>query len=139
MQKKQLIETFPSQSPGSQTILSKESWQVGQLHYDLTYDIHHFEGLVQHPDSDRALSLLEGKAVLVTFAQQQGVDFDFLPLKRGTSYNIPKNRPYQILMIKGTNVLVVEQSNNRPQAYQDYPLNREQLKTIRQEIKPFFN
>ena len=119
---------------GFQPALIKDQWQVGQLNHSPFYDLNHFDGLIAHQKSARSLSLLKGKAILLTTNKLEGTEFEIMLLQRGTSYDIPRNKPHRIVMTKGTEIFVVEQSNQHLVEPKYHPLNAVLLKEIRQSI-----
>ncbi|MEM9822274.1 MAG: hypothetical protein AAF985_14420 [Bacteroidota bacterium] len=136
MRNSKLIEIYEPDAVGFQSVLIQDSWQVGQLNYSLDHDLDHFSYLEANLTGDQSLSLLIGKAVLLTIEETNGTEYEIVLLKRGTSYNIPQGKQYQVIMTNGSKIFMVEKALKSLKNHQKFPLNIDLLKMIRQSIRP---
>ena len=119
---------------GLDTVLARDSWQVGTLNYSEEYHIDHINCLTKHQKSDKAVSILVGVAMLITRVDDQSSDFKTVQMKHGTSYNIPKNSAYVIALGEGSQLFIVEKPHTHSEDVTKCYLSEAQLKTIRQKV-----
>ena len=129
-----LIESYHLIEEGYHPVLVRDSWQVAKLNYSVEYHIDHFKKLVIHQKSDKALSLLEGSAMLIVGFDIDRSEVEIVQMKRGTSYNIPKNTAYAIVLEEGSQLFIVEQPNTYLDDVLECDLSQVQIKEIRQKI-----
>lgn len=134
MDRPKLIEIYGPEGTGLQPVLIKDSWQIAQLNYSVSYDVNYFDNLEVNQNSDKSISLLNGNAVLITASDRSGAELEILLLKRGISYNIPQNMGHKILMTKGSKIFIVAQSNAHLNNTINYFLDTKELKEIRQKV-----
>ena len=130
-----LIESYDFTEGGFHPVLVRDSWQVAKINYKEEYHINHLKKLVKHQKSDRGIALLSGYAVLI--ASEDGdyqSEFDIVLMKRGTSYNIPKNIGYAIVMVEGCELFIVEKPNTNYDDVNDCHLDDAQLNSIRNRV-----
>jgi len=130
-----LIESYVVEEDGFHPVLVRDSWQVAKLNYKDEYHINNLNRLRIHQKTDRAFALLSGNAVLIAIDNDdKKTSFKVVLMQRGTSYNIPKNVGYTIVMEEGSKVFTVERPNTHIDDVKYYPLDEEQLITIRLNV-----
>ena len=130
-----LIESYDIEEDGFHPFLIRDSWQVAKLNYKDEYHINDLDCFRIHRKTDRAFALLSGSAVLIAIDNDdKKTSFKVVLMQRGTSYNIPKNVGYTVVLEEGSEVFVVEKSNTHIDDVEYYYLNEDQLKTIRLNI-----
>jgi hypothetical protein len=132
---KDFIQTFDIHEKGFHPVLISDSWQVATLNYADELHIDHLKCLVKHQKSNRAVSLLEGNALLIYCDSKNGSDFRIVELKRGISYNIPRNVLYTITMYEGSQLFIVERPNTHIYDRTEYCLTDDQIISIKREVK----
>ncbi len=130
-----LIERYENCEAGFQPVLTRDRWQVGKLNYEENHHLDNLKILYKHRKSDRAISLLQGSAVLIIATDHESTNFEMVQLKRGTSYNIPKGTRYAIAMNEGSQLLTVESPEIHSKDVTIYPMTEEQRESIRKQIK----
>ena len=134
-----LIESYKIADQGFHPVLIRDSWQVSKLNYSDDLHIDHLKCLMKHQKSDRAISLLMGMAILVVMAEPNGNEFGVVPIKRGTSYHIPKNVWYSIAMWKGSQLFIVEKPYTHCDDIKKLYLQEVQLDEIRRKVNETIN
>ena len=128
-----LLEQYHIEEAGFHPFLIKDSWQVGKLNYNVgEHHINNLNRLTIHHHTDRALSLLKGKGVLITVGDND--NHNIMVMERGTAYNIPKNHGYAIVMQKGGELFSVERPNTHTNDTTHQYLDKEQVKMIQEHI-----
>lgn len=134
-----LIESYAIEESGFHPFLIRDSWQVAKLNYTEEWHIDAINCLKILRESDRAFVLLKGSAVLVALEDNEGKSaFKVELMKRGASYNIPKNTWYAIALEKESEVLIVGKPNTHLDNVEYVQLNAEQLLEMRYVVKNEF-
>ncbi len=134
-----LIESYGIEEAGFHPFLIRDSWQVAKLNYKEEYHIDNLNKLTKHQNSDRAVALLSGNAVLIVRDEGDNKDgFHMVLMERGTSYNVPKSVGYAIAMEEGCELFIVEKPNTHRDDVIDCPLTEAQLEAIRKKLNVAF-
>lgn len=107
-----LAETYKIEEEGYHPFFISDGWQVAQLNYLVELHLKNINKLEVHFQTDEVFLLLMGKAVLI-LAEILNEDpiFEVELMEPSIIYNVPKNRWHNIVMEKGSKVLIVEKSN----------------------------
>lgn len=131
-----LIETYATSEEGYHPFLIREGWQVAQLNYIESQHINNIDKIEVHHKTDEVFVLLKGKAVLITVTRTDGVlRFSTEVMKPHITYNIPKNVWHNIAMAKGSQVLIVEQSNTHLNDVDYIKLNTGQQQELKTKLE----
>ena len=131
-----LIETYSTTKEGYHPFLIREGWQVAQLNYIESQHINNIDKIEVHHKTDEVFVLLKGKAVLITVTRTDGVlRFSTEVMKPHITYNIPKNVWHNIAMAKGSQVLIVEQSNTHLNDVDYIKLNTGQQQELKTKLE----
>ena len=131
-----LIETYATTEEGYHPFLIREGWQVAQLNYIESQHINNIDKIEVHHKTDEVFVLLKGKAVLITVTRTDGVlRFSTEVMKPHITYSIPKNVWHNIAMEKGSQVLIVEQSNTHLNDVDYIKLNTVQQQELKIKVE----
>lgn len=126
-----LLESYTLKEDGFQPLLIMDSWQVAKLSYSEEYSFPKLTHLSRHQKTDRAFALLTGNAMLIAMNLNGETQLQTQQMQRGTSYNIPQNMAYAIVMEENSEVFIVEKSNTHVNDVELMPLTAEQRNAIR--------
>jgi mannose-6-phosphate isomerase-like protein (cupin superfamily) len=131
-----LIETYATTEEGYHPFLIREGWQVAKLNYIESQHINYIDKIEVHHQTDEVFVLLKGKAVLITVTIIEGVlTFSTELMLPQITYNIPKNVWHNIAMEKGSEVLIVEQSNTHLHDVDFLNLNIAQQQDLKYKVE----
>lgn len=127
-----LIETYSENEKGYQPFLIREDWQVAQLNYVEDQHIKNIDKIEVHRKTDEAFVLLKGNPILITADLINGKPiFKADVMKSHITYNIPKNVWHNIVMEKGSKVLIIEKSNTHLNDVEYLHLTENQIGDLR--------
>lgn len=130
-----LIEKISNDKTGVHPVLVKDSWQVVKVNYSKENEVGNIRSLYVNKESGLAVSLLTGRAILI----MEGVgghlaSIQTTPMVRGTSYFIPENLGYNIVMEKGTELFSVESPHGSAMKVLKRPLDKKELDIIKRNV-----
>ena len=128
-----LIEKISNEKSGFHPVLVKDSWQVLKMNYSQDYEVDKIDSFIINDNNGLAISLLSGRAVLII----QKLDENEPTLKaitmvRGTSYFIPENAGYNLIMEKGCQLFGVERPNSRSEDVRKIPFTNQEKETLKE-------
>lgn len=127
-----LIEKISNVKAGFHPVLIKDSWQVCIANYSQQNELDKIDSLIRNGNNALALSLLTGRAVLlIQNSDKNAVSLKAITMVRGTSYVIPENVGYNIVMEKGCQLFAVESPSNRTENVRKIPLTKPELEVIK--------
>lgn len=92
---------------GYEPLVMTRDWQVAQLNYAPEQEPDALTMLDQHDFTDETFTLLEGRALLITYDTEEK-NAELTPLKPGITYNVPVRVWHNIAMEKWSKVIITE-------------------------------
>lgn len=92
---------------GYKPLVMTRDWQLAQLNYAPEQEADVLKTLDQHIFTDETFTLLEGRALLITYDEHEK-SYELTPLERGSTYNVPVMMWHNIAMEKGCSVIIAE-------------------------------
>ena len=130
-----LIETYSHKKEGYNPFLIRKGWQVAQLNYIPEQGLNSILKIEVHPNTDEALILLTGTAVLIAAARlAHNISYEMTNMEQGIVYNIPKGTWHNIAMKEDTQVIIIENDNTHQNDFGYYYLDEEQKTALYQQI-----
>lgn len=127
-----LIEKISNEKAGFHPVVVKDCWQVTKVNYSQQNELDKIDSLIRNENNALALSLLTGRAVLlIQNPDKNAVSLKAITMVRGTSYVIPENVGYNIVMEKGCQLFAVESPSNRTENVRKIPLTNVELEVIK--------
>lgn len=127
-----LIEKISNEKAGFHPVVVKDGWQVTMVNYSQHNELDKMDSLIRNGNNALALSLLTGRAVLlIQNSDKNAVSLKAISMVRGTSYVIPENVGYNIVMEKGCQLFAVESPFNRTENVRKIPLTNAKLEVIK--------
>ncbi|WP_034044684.1 ureidoglycolate lyase [Wocania ichthyoenteri] len=131
-----LIETYSIIEEGYHPFLIREDWQVAQLNYIEDQHIKNINKIEVHRNTDEVFVLLKGKSFLITVDLINGEPtFKADVMKPHVTYNIPQNVWHNIVMDKGSEVLIIEKTNTHLNDVEYLHLTEKQKTNLRATIE----
>ena len=131
-----MLEKYNIKEKGYHPFLIREGWQVAQLNFIESQHISNIDKIEVHHQTDEVFVLLKGKAVLITVTSIDALfRFSTELMIPHITYNIPKNVWHNIAMEKGSEVLIVEQSNTHLNDVDYLKLNTAQQKDLKTKVQ----
>ena len=127
-----LIEKISNEKAGFHPVVVKDCWQVTKVNYSQQNELDKIDSLIRNGNNALALSLLTGRAVLlIRNPDKNAVSLKAITMVRGTSYVIPENVGYNIVMEKGCQLFAVESPSNPTENVRKIPLTNVELEVIK--------
>lgn len=101
------LEALFYEGYGYQPLVLTENWQVAQLNYTEEQEPNALTLLDQHDFTDETFTLIEGRALLITYDADK-CKGELTPLKLGRTYNVPAMVWHNIAMEEGSKVMITE-------------------------------
>jgi hypothetical protein len=131
--KKNLIETYPIDSPGYDPFLIREGWQVARLTHIPEQDLFGIRKMDKHLLTDELFILLKGTAVLIAASEEDAnFQFEFVRMEPGIPYNIPVGQWHNIAMDREAELIIVEKDKTHLGDYEYRPLRAHQIDQVKQ-------
>jgi hypothetical protein len=135
----ELIEQYRTDDKGYHPFLIRDGWQVAQLNYIPDQDMYNIDKLEVHRRTDEVFVLLKGKAVLIGATFQDGSpDYVLQPMEPRVAYNVVMNSWHNIVMMPGSEILIVEKSNTHKTDVEYRALSMDQQKDLFKQISVLF-
>ncbi|RIV71533.1 hypothetical protein D2U88_07145 [Flagellimonas aequoris] len=136
----EMIETYVVSGIGYHPFLIREGWQLAQLNYIESQHIDQIFHLDVHRHTDEVFVLIKGQAVLIGATIHNGEPiFEAELMRSDVIYNIPQGRWHNIAMEEGSEVLIAEKSNTHVSDFEQFQLNKTQVRELRNLVKKFFD
>lgn len=130
-----LIETYSHKEKGYNPLLIRKGWQIAQLNYIPEQGIDSIIKIDVHPNTDEALVLLTGTAVLIAAKRlAHEIAYEISLMEQGVVYNIPRGTWHNIAMKENTQVLIIENDNTHQNDFGYYYLDEVQKTALYQQI-----
>ncbi|MBD0779864.1 hypothetical protein HPE56_18865 [Maribacter sp. ANRC-HE7] len=130
-----LIEKISNEEPGVHSVLVKDSWQVVKVNYSIDHEVDNLGSLYMNTNSGLAVALLKGRAILIKESGDDHLPFiQTIPMVRGTSYFIPENLGFHIVMKKGSELFRVESPQGSAMEVLKRPLDKKELDIIKRNV-----
>lgn len=125
-----LIQKITNNEAGVHSLLRKDCWQVQKINFTEKYTIENTT--ILYSNSGIAITLLGGHAMLVV---ENSIEED-TPVKielmnYGSSYYIPENIAYTLVMNEGSTFFTVTSPNSQPLTVTKRKLTEKELDLIR--------
>ncbi|WP_031442312.1 hypothetical protein [Arenibacter algicola] len=134
-----LIEKISNVKAGFHPVLIKDSWQVCIANYSQYNEVDRLDSLIINDNNSLALSLLTGRAVLIIQKPcESEPSLEAIAMVRGTSYVIPENVGYNLIMEKGCQVIGVERPNTHSEGGRRIPLTTGEIERLKKNINKEF-
>jgi hypothetical protein len=134
-----LIEKISNENAGLHPVLVKDSWQVTKVNYSQEYMVDKVDSLIINVNQGLAISLLSGKAVLIIRKLDENEPtLEAITMVRGTSYLIPENVGYNLIMEKGSQLIGVEGSNAHSEVGRRIPLTNREVEILKKNVNKEF-
>lgn len=134
-----LIEKISCQGPGTHSVLAKDSWQVLKVNASHENDVDNLRSLYRNIDGGMAISLLVGRAVLIVQSEKGGLSsLQTIDMVRGTSYYVPENAAYHIVMEKGSELFGVRSPDGFQVEMDTRTLDQKEVERIKRKINKAF-
>lgn len=82
-------------------------WQLAQLNYAPEQNAEVLNTLDQHDFTDETFTLIQGRALLITY-DRETEECTLTPLRKGSTYNVPAMMWHNIAMEKSSVVMITE-------------------------------
>lgn len=106
------IYSFEYNEMGFKRQYENSQWTVAIKNYDSNNDIETIESMDKHLMTDEIFVLIEGETTLVCGEYKADEwSFDFIPMKKGVVYVVPKNCWHNTITYPGCKLIVVENSD----------------------------
>lgn len=92
---------------GYMPLVMTKDWQLAQLNYTEVQKLDKVHLLDQHTFTDETFTLITGRSLLITYDEKNG-EYALQPLEPGCTFNIPQMMWHNIVMEKGSSVLITE-------------------------------
>lgn len=130
------IITYEYTGKGYNPYLIDNNWQVAQLNYVDEQDFISLKKIDRHLNTDEAFVLISGTAVLIAAdLNENKIDYEFINMKYGILYNIPKGVWHNIALSKDAKLLIIENSYTHENDFEYYWLSKEQQQQLSNSIK----
>lgn len=130
------IITYEYTGKGYNPYLIDNNWQVAQLNYVEEQDFISLKKIDRHMNTDEAFVLISGTAVLIAAdLNENKIDYEFINMKYGILYNIPKGVWHNIALSKDAKLLIIENSYTHENDFEYYWLSKEQQQQLSNSIK----
>jgi hypothetical protein len=97
------------------------------------------DSLIINVNQGLAISLLSGKAVLIIRKLDENEPtLEAITMVRGTSYLIPENVGYNLIMEKGSQLIGVEGSNTHSEVGRRIPLTNREVEILKKNVNKEF-
>ena len=134
-----LIEKILNEKSGFHPVLVKDRWQVLKVNYSQDYEVDILDSFIVNDNQGLALSLLSGRAVLIMQKLDENEPtLEALTMVRGTSYFIPENVGYNLIMEKGCQLFGVERPNSRSEDDRKIPFTNNEIETLKKNVNNQF-
>lgn len=131
-----LIEKYKIDNEGYHPFLIREGWQVAQLNADENQKIENITKLDVHFHTDEVFLLLKGEVVLITASiEDKKLEYELELMKKGVTYNIPKNVWHNIAMQEGSEVIIVEKSDTHLSDFEFHNLSEDEQMELRSKVR----
>lgn len=112
MAEERQIEVYSHTGGGYAVMMDFDAWRIGYLRHASQYLAPHIESFQRHESCDEAFVLLRGRCCLLTGGGGENMGaITGTEMEPYRVYNIPKGVWHSHLVDKGTDVLVVENSD----------------------------
>lgn len=101
------IEEYIYEGEGYCPLVLTDSWQVAQLNYCREQRPEALSMLDQHTFTDETFTLLQGRALLITYNRDTDTGH-MTEMRPGYTYNVPMDMWHNIAMEEGSSVLITE-------------------------------
>lgn len=115
------LEELCYKGAGYKPLVLTENWQVAQLNYAEEQEACALEKLDQHDFTDETFTLVNGRALLITYESETG-NYALTPLKRGSTYNVPAMVWHNIVMEEGSSVMITEGRDAHLKGFAQIPM-----------------
>ena len=130
-----LIKTLDYPDGHYKPVLITDKWQVAYLNSCPEYELESIQKVDIHHNTDEAFVLLEGRAVLIAAAINEGeITFDLIDMMQGVTYNIPKKMWHNIVLWENTRVYIIEDENTHLGDYEFYHFTDKQTRQLHEEV-----
>ena len=97
---------------GYKPLIDFESWRVALINGSTVYDAAEIASLSAHNETDEIFVLLKGSCMLLVGGNgEEPKDIEKVWLKEGLLYNVTKGTWHNEILMPGSKVLIVENSN----------------------------
>lgn len=114
---------------GYQPLVLTEHWQLAQLNYTAAQAPEALTQFDQHSFTDETFTLLDGRALLITYDQGRD-EMELISLKRHITYNVPCMMWHNIAMEPGSVVLITEGRDAHLKGCNHIPISPEHARKI---------
>lgn len=101
------LEELFNEGYGYKPLVLTADWQVAQLNYSQDQEPEALKFLDQHDFTDETFTLIEGRALLITYDADEG-NAELTPLRLGYTYNVPTMVWHNIAMEEGSRIMITE-------------------------------
>jgi ureidoglycolate hydrolase len=105
---------------------------LGLKNYQKANNIFNLKEMERHLETDEQFVLFEGSCLLISLEDGSVTDFDFIWLKSGVLYSVPKGLWHATVMTEGTKMMLAECSGTTFDNSERMTLSNEQLEIIQQ-------
>lgn len=134
-----MIEKLNFTGENYKPVLITDKWQVAYLNTCPEYELESIKKMDVHHNTDEAFVLLEGRAVLIAAEiVSNDIVFELVDMEHGVTYNIPRGRWHNIVLLKNTRVYLIEDANTHLGDFEFYHLTEEQTQQLHNEVKDLF-
>lgn len=123
------LEELFYEGSGYQPLVMTEDWQVAQLNYAKEQEAEALRLLDRHDFTDETFTLMEGRALLITYDADKK-KAELTPLRKGCTYNVPIRVWHNIAMEKGSQVMITESRDAHIKGFAQIPMPE----NVREEI-----
>ena len=133
------IDLYQHRDEGYNPYLITSKWQIAQLNYSENQALENIIRLDIHHKTDESFYLIKGEVILIgAEIVSDDVSFDFKLMKQGIVYNIRQNIWHNIVMMPGSQVLIIEDSNTHLGDFDFFYLSKNQIDEMAKNVSALF-
>lgn len=132
--KREKMDGLYYKGKGYMPLVMTENWQLAQLNYTEEQEASAITDYDRHTFTDETFTLLDGRAMLITYEEGGLPDLTFL--EKNITYNVPQMMWHNIAMEKGSVVLITEGRDAHLKGCDHIPIpqdHRERIKSATQK------
>ncbi|MFZ3111065.1 MAG: hypothetical protein WA234_10330 [Rectinemataceae bacterium] len=127
------IQSFEFAGAGLARVYENEKWMVGIKNWKPANDISGIDCLERHNETDELFVLVAGSCILLSATEKAGGGLDIkanvmMPLK---VYNIPRSLWHNTVTVKGTKLILIEDSSTGASNSDVLPLDADQIAAVK--------
>jgi type II secretory pathway component PulL len=122
---------------GYKPVLDFEGWRVAMLRYGEFVDVKTLHQVERHRETNEVFILTAGEADLILCSGDAVPDKAYvLPMRQNVAYNIPIDGWHHVIMRQDAHIILFEKTNTSRENSDYAKLNQEQLRQIKQLLRP---